>query len=241
MCPCCVSFGNLSCWIFCRDPSVLSVTPFTPQVGVLQPIDFLIDAAFDVTDVVVQQAIGKVLPECHLVSAAIDCSTKSRIREIKLSGGRGPRPLRSTQFPRGLPQLAVHEASRVASDNACSDFLLAVQHVLAEHGRGAFRENPSNSLHWDDPVEQVLNRSGDWADFHYFACVFLAPRKKSQIIRHNLKHMRQLLLPVWALAFAWGVGPRPGRRSPLLPQQGGGRVLGQPLLHVGGCCLPLGG
>ena len=119
---------------------------------VLQPIDFLIDAAFDVTDVVVQQAIGKVLPECHLVSAAIDCSTKSRIREIKLSGGRGPRPLRSTQFPRGLPQLAVHEASRVASDNACSDFLLAVQHVLAEHGRGAFRENPSNSLHWDDPV-----------------------------------------------------------------------------------------
>ena len=46
--------------------------------------------------------------------------------------------------------------------------------------------------HWDDPVEQVLNRSGDWADFHYFACVFLAPRKKSQLIRHNLKHMRQL-------------------------------------------------
>ena len=126
-----------------------------------------------------KQAIGKVLPECHLVSAAIDCSTKSRVREIKLSGGRGPRPLRSTQFPRGLPQLAVHEASRVASDNACSDFLLAVQHVLAEHGRGAFRENPSNSLHWDDPVEQVLNRSGDWSDFHYFACVFLAPATSS--------------------------------------------------------------
>ena len=106
---------------------------------VLQPIDFLIDSAFDVTSPQVQQAIGKVLPECHLVSVAIDCSTKSRICEIKLSGGRGPRP----------------EATRVDADNEyeCSDFLLAVQRVLAEHdravsadvGRSHFSHYPAGS------------------------------------------------------------------------------------------------
>ena len=38
---------------------------------VLQPIDVLIDAAFDATNPAAQQALGEVLRECHLCSAAI--------------------------------------------------------------------------------------------------------------------------------------------------------------------------
>ena len=141
---------------------------------VLQPIDIAIDPACDVTDVSVQRAIGEVLPTVHLSAAAIDCSTKSRIRAIPVPGAkRAPKPLRSQTFPRGLPNVRGAQAARVHADNACSDFLLATQHVLHEHGRGAFRENPGNSLHWFDPVEQKLQASGQWHDFQYFACVFL--------------------------------------------------------------------
>ena len=78
-----------------------------------------------------------MLPKCRLCSAAVDCSTKSHIREIKLSGGRG---LPSTQCVRGLPGLAPQEHARVSADNGCADFLLAVQPILAVRDRGAFRE-----------------------------------------------------------------------------------------------------
>ena len=84
------------------------------------------------------------------------------------------------------------EQARVESDNECSDFLPAVQQVLAENGRAAFRENPGNSLHWDDPVEAVLLGTEEWFDFEYYACVFLSARKKFQRIRRNLEPFRQL-------------------------------------------------
>ncbi|CAE7449963.1 unnamed protein product, partial [Symbiodinium microadriaticum] len=54
------------------------------------------------------------------------------------------------------------------------------------------RENPGNSLHWFDTVEQYLENTGAWSDFKYFACVFLAARRKFQIIRHNLASMQML-------------------------------------------------
>ena len=40
-------------------------------------MDFLIDASFDVTSPAVQQGLDRVLPECHLGSAAIVCSMQS--------------------------------------------------------------------------------------------------------------------------------------------------------------------
>ena len=81
----------------------------------------------------------------------MDCSTKSRIREIALPGMRAPQPLRSERRPRGLPTLSPEQAQRVETGNEASDFQLAVQHVMDPHGRGAFRENPRRSLHWKDP------------------------------------------------------------------------------------------
>ena len=61
----------------------------------LQPIDFEISFEFDVTSPRVQQAIAESLPQVHVVSCALDCSTKSRIREIPLPGPKpAPKPLR---------------------------------------------------------------------------------------------------------------------------------------------------
>ena len=159
---------------------------------VVQPLDILIDPEFDLTSSTVQKAVAKILPQCHAVSAAMDCSTKSRIREIALPGSAGPRPLRSQKFPRGLPHLKGRDRDRVTSDNSCSDFLLAVQHVMHLKSRAAFRENPRRSLHWVDPNEVWMQQYGGWFDFLYDNCCFLAARKKAQTIRHNIEEMRVL-------------------------------------------------
>ena len=123
----------------------------------------------------------------------MDCSTKSRIREIALPGRRAPQPLRSEQHPRGLPTLTSDQALRVEKDNQASDFQLAVQHVMNHHGRGAFRENPRRSLHWKDPNEVWMKNNHNWYDFEYDSCCFNSVRKKSQTIRHNMPEL--LVLP----------------------------------------------
>ena len=159
---------------------------------VVQPIDLQIDADFDITNSSVQKALAHILPKCHLVSTAMDCSTKSRIREIALPGKRAPQPLRSERHPRGLPTLSPEQAQRVDTDNAASDFQLAVQHVMDHHGRGAFRENPRRSLHWKDPNECWMKDNHRWYDFEYDSCCFNSVRRKSQTIRHNMPELLAL-------------------------------------------------
>eukprot|EP00438_Fugacium_kawagutii_P015959 Skav227096 [mRNA] locus=scaffold199:6515:11398:+ [translate_table: standard] len=161
--------------------------------NVLHPVDFALDQSLDLTAKSVQVEIANVLPTCHLVSCAIDCSTKSRIREIPLSGKSAPRPLRTEAHPRGLPGLDSHNKHRIQQDNQCSDFVLAaVQHLMQSHGRAAFRENPRNSLHWFDDVECWLESQGVWYDWLYDACCLFASRRKKQRIRHCVPHMRSL-------------------------------------------------
>ena len=67
----------------------------------------------------------------------MDCSTKSRVREIAMPGG-GPQPLRSNKYPRGLPSLKPADRARVDADNQCSDFLLAMQATMQANGAGSF-------------------------------------------------------------------------------------------------------
>ena len=89
----------------------------------------------------------------------MDCSTKSRAREIPRSfddGRPAPRPLRSVEFPEGLPQLSPSEQARVDTDNAATSFILSQIQTLAERGGGSIRENPWRSLHWHLPQEQAM-------------------------------------------------------------------------------------
>ena len=153
---------------------------------VVQPIDLQIDRDFEITNSSIQRAIAHILPTCHLVSTAMDCSTKSRIREIALPGLRAPKPLRSEQHPRGLPTLPEDQAQRVDADNKASDFQLAVQHVMHSHGRGAMRENPRRSFHWADPNEVWMHSQGCWHDFEYDSCCFNSVRRQVQTIRRNM-------------------------------------------------------
>ena len=160
---------------------------------VVTPIDLLVDKDFDINSAAVQTAILHVLPQVHLLSCAVACNTKSRVREISRPGMSLPKPLRSAQHPRGLPDLQPRDAARVAQDDEASDFQLALQQALHEVGRGAFRENPRRSWHWQDPVEASLP---GWMDFDYAACCFQGARRKSQKIRHNLPELAMLPSPV---------------------------------------------
>ena len=58
------------------------------------------------------------------MAAALDCSTKSRAREIRRTfedGRRAPGPLRSDDHPEGLPELTGGDLERVTKDNvACA-------------------------------------------------------------------------------------------------------------------------
>ena len=160
---------------------------------VVTPIVLLVDKDFDINSAAVRTAIFHVLPQVHLLSCAVACNTKSRACEISRPGMSLPKPLRSAQYPRGLPDLQPKDAARVAQDNEASDFQLALQQALHEVGRGAFRENPRRSWHWQDPVEASLP---GWTDFDYDACCFQGARRKSQKFRHNLPELAMLPSPV---------------------------------------------
>ena len=102
---------------------------------VVTPIDLLIDKDFDINSAAVRAAIFHVLPQVHLLSCAVACNTKSRAREISRPGMSLPKPLRSAQHPRGLPDLQPKDAAQVAQDNEASDFQLALQQAVGPSAR----------------------------------------------------------------------------------------------------------
>ncbi len=141
---------------------------------VVTPVDLERDAE--------RQAIAGFFLQTSCIASAMSCATKSRARERQ----PGPPPLRSVEFPHGLPDLSNRNLLRVSQDNFSSDYAIALQHWGHKHGLACFRENPLRSLHWDDPNEASLPSQGVWCDFDYDACVFLGARKKAQGLRHNI-------------------------------------------------------
>ena len=84
------------------------------------PIDILLDPTHDLSDATRQALLHEQLQEADCIMAALDCSTKSRAREIPLhfSDGRpSPKPLRSNEHPEGLPGLNPQDVARVERDN----------------------------------------------------------------------------------------------------------------------------
>ena len=89
-----------------------------------------------------QQSLHDQLQSVCFIAAALDCSTKSRAREIPRDFGDGrppPRPLRSEQHPLGLPELTGSQYSRVEKDNAAASFVLSEIDQLVDRGSGSVR------------------------------------------------------------------------------------------------------
>ena len=152
-------------------------------------VDWLLDPSHDLANPLRQSSLSDQLQDAIFLSAAVDCSTKSRAREIprQFADGRpAPAPLRSESNPEGLPNLKGKAAERVHIDNVACAFVLDEIQKIAARGGASVRENPWRSLHWFLAQEEQMWDSGIWRDKHYAACVFAGARCKSQRLRHNL-------------------------------------------------------
>ena len=91
------------------------------------PVDRLFGEHHDLSDVKVQTELHKMLLKVDFVWAALDCSTKTRCRNIpsKIPGRKLPPPLRSDEHPMGLPGLQGSDKERFTTDNAAAEFVLA--------------------------------------------------------------------------------------------------------------------
>ena len=121
----------------------------------------------------------QALADRVFAAAALDCSAKSRAREIPrdLGDGKpGPRPWRSDRYPEGLPDLPMADQLRVSKDNLACSFVLTELQALADRGGGSVRENPLRSLHSKLTQEKQMMGTGPWQDTVYSACCFMGAR-----------------------------------------------------------------
>ena len=132
-----------------------------------------------------------MLLKVDFIWAALDCSTKTRCRNIpsKIPGRNLPPPLRSDEHPMGLPGLQGSDKERVTTDNAAAEFVLAELKMHQDRGGGSGRENPANSLHWSTPTELDMFAEGLWYDQFYDTCSLQGARKKKQRIRHDVEEI----------------------------------------------------
>ena len=145
-------------------------------------VDWLVGSSHDLSHPLRQSSLHQQLQTVDFLLAALDCSTKSRAREIPIvfnDGRPGPKPLRSNQYPLGVPSLSGRDLERVTKDNDACHWVLQELLELAHRGGGSIRENPGNSLHWELPMEKEMMASGLWQDFVYSACCFMGARAKS--------------------------------------------------------------
>ena len=107
------------------------------------------------------------------------CGTASRAREIPRRGVANlPRPLRSLEFPLGLPSLEGDELKRVELANAlfrytCDLFALCVRRSIL-----ATMENPRGSYFWSTPFVLELMRIYPLYATDFQACMYGSMRDK---------------------------------------------------------------
>ena len=110
-------------------------------------MDLLLDPSHDLADSARQESVREQLEDVVFLAAALDCSTKSRAREIPKSfkdGREMPRPLRSDRHPEGLPDLPLADQRRVSRDNlACAFILEEMDKIVARGGGSPSRESTS--------------------------------------------------------------------------------------------------
>ena len=93
----------------------------------------------------------------HVVHIAPPCGTASKAREkpiprwLKLRGAPEPKPLRSSEYPRGLPHLTGTDLVRVTRASSIYDFTIEL--CIGRHQKNELwsMENPSTSYYWEFP------------------------------------------------------------------------------------------
>ena len=132
--------------------------------------------------------------------AGIPCGTCSRAREIPITihGRPGPKPLRSADFPRGLPNLAPWDQLKVSKANHIYDFVSTLIHRLIHADKVIIIENPRGSWLWELPQFSALLNSG-FVDVDFQHCKWCPSsvkcRAKWTRLRTNCHALQQLAGP----------------------------------------------
>ena len=98
-----------------------------------------------------------------IVFGAPPCGTASRARELPVSlrltsrGAPSPLPLRSDEFPRGLPSLQGKDLEKVLAANCLYDFMAVLCHKCFSTRLPFCVENPSRSHFWSVFLTSLSN------------------------------------------------------------------------------------
>ena len=133
-----------------------------------------------------------------LAHFAPNCATFSRAREIPLPGVKNaPIPLRSDQFPRGIPselaRLSPKARKRLACDTEMA--VMSAERCLRRHKAGRFfsLEHPGRSLALSLPEWIKLREEPGVYSTFYHTCMFEGSRRrKYQILVHNLPELEAM-------------------------------------------------
>ena len=104
-------------------------------------------------------------PGIEAVNLGLTCGTSSRARELTIpesmrkAGVPEPPPLRSAQYPLGVPGLAEHHRKRVESANSLYRLAIEIVVFCYVHGIIISIENPANSWLWAALVALALEHS----------------------------------------------------------------------------------
>ena len=89
-------------------------------------------------------------PQIKAVFLAPPCGTASAARNIQRADDPMlPQPLRSKEFPDGLPSLSGFDFLRVEQSNILYDFSATVYDLCCEFDKLCICENPRDSLFWE--------------------------------------------------------------------------------------------
>jgi hypothetical protein len=130
----------------------------------------------------------------EVLTSAPPCGTASRARDIPIPGKLAPRPLRSEEWPGGLPDLCPEDKSRVEKANLVYDAVFILVRAMLQQGRSVLIENPLRSYLWNLPSYAWLLQNGCF-DVVLQNCKFsvdLPSRAKWSRFRTNILEFRQL-------------------------------------------------
>ena len=139
--------------------------------------------------------VGKVF----CVWAAVPCGTASRARDIPMGPFRhGPAPLRSQEYPLGLPNLSADHQTRVAKANDIYLNVIDIVAVLRQCGGRFVIENPRGSYLWDIPHYRSLLKSEGCLTVDFQHCRWstnIPSRCKWTRLATNVTQLQQLQGP----------------------------------------------
>ena len=117
-----------------------------------------------------------------------NCATFTRAREKPIPGVKNPpRPLRSREWPEGLPGLRPHDSERVRKDTVMAKMAAADCQLAHSQGDGFTLEHPGRSLaHELSEWKQLAATPGVFQVFHHH-CMFADCRhRKYQVVYTNI-------------------------------------------------------